>query len=653
VEQRWIVTAAFCVGSLLGGGLIPVAAATAVAPGSAGSGASGSGEFRSGAVKVTAEGTRNRAPLQVEELNPIDALRSARASDDLRAETEAAVPARTLAGTRASPGDSLTVVKKTEDGNLSVREVSAANPTKAARTLNAAPKTVASPAKTRSILGAPKSEGSARDLQWTLNHVRAEDAWRTSSGAGITVAVLDTGVDATHPDLAGRVLPGYDAIRRRAGATTDSTGHGTHVAGAIVGHGQVAGVAPDARVLPVRVIDKSGIGSTADIATGIVWAVNNGADIINMSLGSTEPDRAEKKVITWAFKRGVLVVAAAGNEGSKKKVFPAAYKDAKRNASVRKDPVLGVGAVHRSGAHPSFSQRGRFVDVAAPGVRVLSTAPRGHGSYSWESGTSMAAPIAAGVAAVAMSHWTSTGRGGSKKTRSARISSVLRSTARDLGSTGTDQRFGSGEVDAAAALAALGAPDVGAMSTDARLIGGARGRAILAFTAPAGADVRVRLASRASGSGAPGAESAADGQHVWEGSGGREIQLSIASLSDRASYTATIFSTVNGVTSRTVTGLRPVQLRVWCPKKMKLNKRSKLKVATTHPTQFGIPGGGITVTFTSGSDKKITRVVPRGGGKAVVPVPAMRGNVRFDVAVDAAAGNWPTTSSGHRVRLKR
>ncbi|NQU36261.1 MAG: S8 family serine peptidase [Actinobacteria bacterium] len=634
-----ITTASVCAGTLLVGGLVPVAAASAVAPGSASLGS-----------------TPDKSSLQVEELSPVAALRSAQAADDSQAQP--AVPARTLTNTASAPSDSLTVVEEDANGDLRVSEVTAQNPNRTARALNAAPKTVASPAKTRSILNAPRSDGSARDLQWQLNHVRAEDAWRTSSGARITVAVIDTGVDAAHPDLAGRVLPGYDAIRRRAGGNVDPNGHGTHVAGAIVGHGSVAGVAPDARVLPVRVMDRSGFGSTADIAAGIVWAVNNGADIINLSIGSTAPDRAEKKVIQWAFTRGVLVVAAAGNEGNRKPVYPAAYRDAKRNARVGRDPVLGVGAVHRSGAYASFSQRGRFVDVVAPGVRLLSTAPRSAGSYGWDSGTSMAAPVAAGVAAVAMSHWKATGRPGSAKTRSAAISSALRSSARDLGPTGTDKRFGSGEVDAAAALAALGGPatsrmSTGGMSTNARLIGGARGRAILGFTAPAGADVRVRLASRLGGSGAPGADSDSDGQYVWAGNGGREVQLSIAGLSDARSYTATIFSTLRGVTSRTVTGLRPVQLRVWCPRKMNVSRRSKLKVATILPTEFGIPGGAITVTFTSGSDRRITRVVPSGDGKAVVPVPPMRGKVRFDVTVDAADGNWPTTSTGHRVRLRR
>lgn|GEM_PF-1569703 len=672
MDPRRIVTASVCAGTLLVGGLVPVGAASAVVPGAgaaagaaaasgsvgagsagasfAGAGSAGTGENSAGAGS-SAQADRDKPPLQVEELNPVAALRSAQSSDDLQA--EASVPATTLASIAPDPSDSLTVVKQTPDGNLTVTEVSATNPARTARKLNAAPKTTASPAKTRSILGAPHADGSARDLQWQLNHVRAEDAWRASTGAGITIAVIDTGVDAAHPDLAGRVLPGYDAIRRRAGGTTDPNGHGTHVAGAIVGHGQVAGSAPDARVLPVRAMDNSGFGSTADIAAGIVWAVNNGADIINMSLGSTDADRAEAKVIKWAFKRGVLVVAAVGNEGSKRKVYPAAYKDAKRDAQVKKDPVLGVGAVHRSGAHPSFSQRGKFVDVAAPGVRVLSTAPVGKGSYGWQSGTSMASPITAGVAAVAMSQWNASGRAGSGKARAVGVSSVLRSTARDLGATGTDKLFGSGAVDAVAALAALGAPTAGGMSTDARLIGGARGRAILAFTTPAGADVRVRLSSRGGGGGAPGAGSDADGQHVWTGKGGREVQLSIAALSDVRSYTATIFSTSNGVTSRTVTGLRPVQLRVWCPKKMKVKKRSKLKVATLSPPEFGIPGGGITVTFTSGAKRQVTRVVPTGDAKAVVPVPRMRGKVRFEVAADAAEGNWPTTSTGHRVRLKR
>ncbi len=657
MDPQRIITASLCVGTLLIGGLVPVAsasaatAATASASAASATSATVSASTAAALAQSAAANGGNKQALDVQELNPVQALRSSQQSD--LQQSASVTPAPTLDVRDAPANDSLTVVKKSADGELSVTEVTASKPARTARELDSQPKTVASTAVTRTILDAPDTEGDARDLQWQLNRLGAEDAWRTSSGAGITVAVVDTGVDAAHPDLNGRVLPGYDAIRRRSGGTTDPNGHGTHVAGAIVGNGTVAGIAPNAKVLPIRVMDKSGFGTTSDIAAGIVWAVKNGADIINMSLGSDQADKAEKKVIKWAHKRGVLVVAAAGNDGSKRKIYPAAYKDAKRNASVTKDPVLGVAATHRNGSHPNFSQRGRFVDVSAPGVRLLSTSPRSDGSYGWQSGTSMSAPLAAGVAAVAMSYWKSAGLGGTAKARSAGISSVLRSSAHDRGKTGTDKKFGSGEVDAVAALAALGAPTTFGMSADARLIGGARGRAILAFTAPAGADVKVRLTSRSGGGGVHGTASPSGGQHVWSGAGGREVQLSIGSLSDSKSYTATIFSTVNGVTSRTVTGLRPVQLRVWYPKKMKLSKRSKLKVATIRPTEFGIPGGAITVTFTSGSDKEIRRIVPGGDGKAVVPVPSMRGKVRFEVAVDAAEGNWPTSSGGHRFRLKR
>lgn len=277
--------------------------------------------------------------------------------------------------------------------------------------------------------------------QWALDRVRFEDAWGTPStatGAGQTVAVIDTGVDAAHPDLTGRVLPGrvfLDLAPRTPGGGTDPSGHGTHVAGVIAaaldnGAG-IAGAAPGALILPVQVLDARGNGWSSDVARGVNWAARHGATVINLSLGAPGPSCAQRVAIQRANERGVTVVAAAGNTGAGGGAqWPAAY-DFDRDGV----DVIAVAATTSLDQRVGFSTTGAYVDIAAPGAGILSTVP-GAG-YGLKSGTSMSTPyVAAAAALVRATGCPPTG-----------VRDRLLGAADDLGAPGVDLEFGAGLVD--------------------------------------------------------------------------------------------------------------------------------------------------------------------------------------------------------------
>ena len=263
-----------------------------------------------------------------------------------------------------------------------------------------------------------------------LPTARVNQAWDLSRSAGSqTIAVLDTGVDAGHPDLAGHLLPGYNLFNT-ALPPNDGDGHGTAVAGIIAagtGNGAgIAGVAWDAKIRPVKVLDDSGNGSDGKLVMGINWAVKVGARVINMSLGSEAAGSVLRDAIQNAVAKGVLVVAAAGNTGTAEfPQYPAAFPE-----------VLSVGATDGNGMLTSFSSTGPTVDIVAPGFGITSTAPRaltpaGSSPYFVElAGTSFASPIVAGVAALVRNKWPSL--------TPAQVIERLKSTARDAGPRGPD-----------------------------------------------------------------------------------------------------------------------------------------------------------------------------------------------------------------------
>lgn len=239
--------------------------------------------------------------------------------------------------------------------------------------------------------------------------VDAVEAWVKTTGAGIRVAVLDTGVTSSHDDISSQVVERVNYSDAATGE--DKYGHGTHVAGIIAAIKDtvgVSGVCPDCDILDGKVLNDQGSGSTSSIAKGIGWAVDNEAKVINMSLGQRVSSRTLEIAVNNAWKAGAVIVAAAGNAGTQAKIYPGAYAN-----------VIAVAATDNKNVKASFSTYGKWVDVAAPGVSVYSTFPNGsfvlgtqnnrsHG-YDIASGTSMASPIVAGVAALVWS--TSAGAG--------------------------------------------------------------------------------------------------------------------------------------------------------------------------------------------------------------------------------------------------
>ncbi|MCM3749432.1 S8 family peptidase [Paenibacillus pasadenensis] len=234
-------------------------------------------------------------------------------------------------------------------------------------------------------------QDSYYNLQYGPKLIGAEQAWDVTTGSGkVTIAVIDTGIDAAHPDLAGKVLEGRN-FSGPAQDTADPNGHGTHVSGiaaAEINNGVgIAGIAPGVRLLPVRVLDAEGNGKMLNIADGIRYAADRGAQVINLSLGGPARSSTLRAAVRYAVAKGAVVVAAAGNTGSAAPVYPAAY-----------DEVIAVGSIGETGAPSPFSAYGSWVDLAAPGEHIVSTYLSG--SYMYSSGTSMAAPHVAGTAAL-------------------------------------------------------------------------------------------------------------------------------------------------------------------------------------------------------------------------------------------------------------
>lgn len=294
-----------------------------------------------------------------------------------------------------------------------------------------------------------------RDRQWALDALHTDRIWPTTRGAGVTVAVLDTGVEADHPDLHGNVLEGKDLVGFGAREGDEAWArHGTAMAGIIAGHGHgpgdgdgVLGVAPEAKILPVRVIleDKDPARAKARssrgnaLAEGIRWAADHGADVINLSLGddsaSAHPEPGEDEAIQYALRKGVVVVASAGNGGEKgdRISYPAAYPG-----------VIAATAVDRYGTRAPFSTRRWYAAVSAPGVDVIIADPDHKYYEGW--GTSAASAFVSGaVALLKAAHPDLT---------PAQVKRLLEDTARNAPASGRDDSRGYGFIDPAAAIEA-------------------------------------------------------------------------------------------------------------------------------------------------------------------------------------------------------
>jgi serine protease len=276
--------------------------------------------------------------------------------------------------------------------------------------------------------------------QWAFTNTSFGALWPSAIGASnpvTVVAVIDTGVDAGHQDLAGQVLQGVSLVPG-VPTSADDNGHGTHVAGIIAATTNnavgIRGAAPGVKILPIKALNSGGSGSYSTVATAINTAVTQGAKVINMSLGGTVPSTIFDAAVANANAHGVTVVAAAGNNGTTGS--PASYPAATQG-------VVGVGAVDSGLNRASFSTCGAYVDLSAPGASILSTTP-GNGYASW-SGTSMASPfVAAAAAVIGASHPACT---------PAAILAALQAGATDRGAPGRDDVYGSGVVNPQQALA--------------------------------------------------------------------------------------------------------------------------------------------------------------------------------------------------------
>ncbi|MEN9567368.1 MAG: hypothetical protein RLZZ69_2564 [Cyanobacteriota bacterium] len=282
--------------------------------------------------------------------------------------------------------------------------------------------------------------------QWNFRDINIEQAWDETRGAGVTVAVIDTGVSIV-PDLKStKFVPGYDFVKNKD-EVSDDNGHGTHVAGTIAqstnnGYG-VAGIAYEASIMPLKVLASSGGGTVADIAEAIKFAADNGADVINMSLGGSGASNMMEEAIKYAHNKGVVIIAAAGNEGRNAASYPARYPD-----------VISVAATNPGGDKASYSNFGAGVDISAPGgsaegkgdngkiIQNTIDPATGESLFVGFPGTSMAAPHVSGVAALIKSTGVET---------PDEIRNILLQSTRKVEEDHLNH-FGSGHLDANAAV---------------------------------------------------------------------------------------------------------------------------------------------------------------------------------------------------------
>jgi subtilisin family serine protease len=281
--------------------------------------------------------------------------------------------------------------------------------------------------------GPLKPNDERYDQQWAPPKIGVDVTWNTlTTGGPIVVAVLDTGASATHPELKARLEPGRGFVNDDP-STADDNGHGTFTAGLIAATGNnsigIAGVSWGALVMPIKILDKDGLGTVANFAQGILYAVEEGAQIINVSAGIPVPSQSMEAAVSYAIGKGAIVVAASGNKADGVANYPAAYAN-----------VIAVSASTRDDKIAEFSSYGSYVWIAAPGKDIFGTYYREGDTYAQLSGTSASAPFVSGTIALMLS------QRGNLTPKAVR--EILKATAVDIEEGGFDQRAGYGRLDA-------------------------------------------------------------------------------------------------------------------------------------------------------------------------------------------------------------
>jgi thermitase len=349
----------------------------------------------------------------------------------VRAQSDAAAVAETLRGQGASvegeiPQIGVKIIKVPEHVTDRVREAL----TRSGNFVFVEPEGIARASET------PNDPNFA--AQWHLTKIDAPNAWAISKGAtGAPIAIIDSGVDPAHPDLASRLVPGWSFLLNNSDSR-DVLGHGTKTAGTVAAAANnalgVAGVSWLNPVMPLVVLDSSNFASYSNIAKAITYAVDRGVRIISISIGGTTSSFTLQSAVDYAWKKNSVVIASAGNNGSTAMTYPAACKNA-----------IAVGATDANDALASFSNRGAWVDLVAPGVSIMTTTKGG--GYGAVSGTSFSAPMTAGVAALILALRPSM--------TPSQVESQLKQSATDLGPAGFDSLYAAGRLNAYKAVSNL------------------------------------------------------------------------------------------------------------------------------------------------------------------------------------------------------
>lgn len=234
-------------------------------------------------------------------------------------------------------------------------------------------------------------------IPWGVDKVKAPQVWQHTTGRQIKVGVIDTGIDFHHPALRGSIIPGINLVNKDL-PPTDDNGHGTHIAGTIAAsnpnHGMI-GIAPHALIAPIKAFDHNGSAYVSDIIQAIDWCVKNGMDVINMSFGMRTRSKAMQNAVIRAYNKGVIIVASSGNDSKKKSIdYPARYSH-----------TIAVGATNAVRKIAPFSNRGMYIDIYAPGDRIVSAWV--NGEYHEMSGTSMATSHVTGAIALLLQRYPS------------------------------------------------------------------------------------------------------------------------------------------------------------------------------------------------------------------------------------------------------